>query len=93
MKTWKGKTVTIDNNRNVGGEMALCGFKMEDVISVLDDGGRIRKRKKGILEKWLHNGSRIHIAVVEDCGEYWLLRHVGNIKATRKKLKLLRCDE
>jgi hypothetical protein len=63
---------------------------MEDIIAILDNGKQIKKRKKGILEKWLNYGSRIHIAVVEDQEDYWLVRHVGNIKATRKKLKLIR---
>ena len=93
MKKWKDKSIFIDNNRNVSAEMALCGLKMEDVISILDEGSQVKKRKKRIIEKWLQCGNRIRIAVVEDCNEYWLLRHVGEIKATRRKLKLLRGDK
>ena len=93
MKKCNGKVVIVDNNRNVDSEMALCGFRMEDVISILDDGFVIKKRKQGIFEKWLLCGRRIHIAVVEECEDYWLLRHVGNIRASRKKLKLIRGDK
>lgn len=89
MKRWKGRYVIVDNKRNVDTEMALCGYKMEDVIEILDEGVQIKDRRKGILEKWFRCGNRIRIAVVEGCEDYWLLRHVGKVKATKKKLKTM----
>ncbi len=45
------------------------------------------------LKKWIRRGKYIRIAVVEDCGDYWLLRHVSEITATKKKLKLMRGEK
>jgi len=90
LKRWKGRYVIVDNKRNVDSEMALCGFKITDVIEILVEGTRIKARGKGIHEKWFRCGKRIRIAVVEDCNDYWLLRHVGDGKASRKKLKLMK---
>ena len=89
MKRWKGRLVIVDNKRNVDSEMALCGYKMNDVIEILDEGVLVKDRRKVIREKWFQCGNKIRIAVVEDCDDYWLLRHVGKIKATRKKLRTM----
>ncbi len=93
MKKWYGKIIIIDNKRNVDSEMARYGLKVADVIEILDEGTQVTRRKKGIYEKWLQRGKHIRIAVVEDCGDYWLIRHVSKITATKKKLKLMRGEK
>jgi len=93
LNLWKGRHIIVDNKRNVDSEMAICGLKMEEIIEILDEGIRIKVRRKGIQEKWFRCGNRIRIAVVEEYPDYWLLRHVGMIKATRKKLKVLKRGE
>lgn len=90
MKKWRGKIIVIDHKRNVDSEMLRYGLKVVDIIEVLEEGVQVTKRKKGIHERWLRHAKCIRIAVVEDCGDYWLLRHVGEIAATKKKLKLMR---
>ena len=47
-------------------------------------------REKGIIEKWCQRGRIIYIVAIEDYDEYWLIRHVGKIRATKEKLKLMR---
>ncbi len=93
MKKWHGKIIIIDNKRNVDYEMVQNGLKMVDVIEILDEGVQVTKRKKEIHEKWIRRGKYIRIAIVEDCGDYWLLRHVSEITATKKKLKLMRGEK
>ncbi len=93
MKKWHGKIIVIDNKRNVDSEMARYHLKIVDVIEILGEGIQVTKRKKGIHEKWLRRGKHIRIAVVETCGDYWLLRHVSEITATKKKLKLMRGEK
>lgn len=79
-----------DTTRNVACEIIENNLDHEGIIDVLDSGTEVRKRKKGVLEKWKRSGSSIIIVTVEEREDIWLIRHVGRIKATRKKMKLLR---
>jgi hypothetical protein len=45
---------------------------------------------EGIIEKWCHRGRIIYIVAIEDFDDYWLIRHVGKIRATKEKLKIMR---
>ena len=89
MATWKGRELVIDHMRNVDREMVECGITTDDVVNALEYGVTPSKRKKGIIEKWLRTGWFINMVVVEDCGEYWLLRHVTRIKVTKRLLNLV----
>jgi len=63
-----------------------------DVVKILEEGyDAPRKRKKGIIEKWLNKGNKTFNAVIvkdydevmkEDC---WLLIHFGKFTIGRKK--------
>ena len=90
MYKWQKKIMVVDHKRNVDSEMVECDIDLECIIEALDNGVEVKKRKKGIIEKWNIVGKHIVIIVVEDCDDYWLIRHVGKIKATRKKTKIMR---
>ncbi|MDP6155165.1 MAG: hypothetical protein QF682_03390 [Candidatus Thermoplasmatota archaeon] len=89
-QTWKGKELVVDNYRNADKEMLECDITIDDVIWVMENGSEVKKRKKGFTEKWCHRGKHILIVMVEDRVEYWLIGHVGKIKATKDKMKILR---
>jgi predicted PolB exonuclease-like 3'-5' exonuclease len=67
--------------------MVELGLEIYQVIELLETGAEISRRKKGIIEKWCHRGQSIYIVADED---YWLIRHVGKIRATKDKLKIMR---
>ena len=90
MYNWRKKPVVIDHKRNVDSEMIECDIDFDCIIETLDCGFEVKKRKKGIIEKWHQIGKSIIIVAIEDYEDYWLIRHVGKIKATKKKLKLMR---
>ncbi len=81
MITWKNKPLIPDHNRNADGEMVELG---------LENGTEVSKRKAGIIEKWCHRGKNIYIIAIEDYDDYWLIRHVGKIRATNDKLRIMR---
>ena len=87
MLEWKEKPMIFDNKRHADKEAIDLNIHPEDIIEILEDGSEVKKRKKGIVERWLHKGRYIYIAVAEDYGDYWLIRHLGKIKATKKNLK------
>ena len=89
---WRGKILVIDNYRNVDGEMLSLDVDMESVLDTLDHGVEVSRRKRGIVEKWRRSGRWILIVAVEECGDYWLVRHVGKIRATKQKTRLMRCE-
>lgn len=90
MITWKNKPLIPDHNRNADAEMVELGVELYQIIELLENGTEVSKRKKGIIEKWCHRGKNIYIVAIEDCDDYWLIRHVGKIRATQDKLKLMR---
>lgn len=90
MTSWKGKPLIPDHKRNADCEMIELGLETSDIGEILDKGKEVRKRRKGIVEKWYHQGKVIYIIAVEDCQNYWLIRHVGKISATKEKLRLLK---
>ena len=90
MYIWRDKPVVLDHKRNVDSEMIECDIDFEMILETLNHGIEVKKRKAGIIEKWHQIGKSIIIVAIEDYDEYWLIRHVGRIKATRKKLKLMR---
>jgi len=90
MYNWRKKPVVLDHKRNVDSEMIECDLDFDCIIETLDCGVEVKKRKKGIIEKWYQIGKSILIVAIEDCDDYWLIRHVGRIRATKKKLKLMR---
>lgn len=89
MIEWRGKPLVIDHKRNVDSEIIECGIELEDIVEILERGKEVRKRAKGIIEKWLRIGRFIFIVAVEEFDDYWLVAHVGKIRATKKKMKLL----
>ena len=93
MTMWAGKPLIPDHKRNADREMVKLGLETSDIIEILEKGKQIRKRKKNIVEKWYRQGKRIYIVAVEDMDDYWLIRHVGMIKASRSKLKILRGEK
>jgi hypothetical protein len=90
MYDWRDKPVVIDHKRNVDSEMIECDIDFDCIIETVNNGIEVKKRKSGIIEKWYQLGKSIIIVAIEDCDDYWLVRHVGRIRATRKKLKLMR---
>jgi hypothetical protein len=89
MVEWKGRPLVIDHMRNVDREMLKTGMTTAGIIEVLEDGVSPVKRKRGITERWLRKGWRVTVVVVEDCGDYWLVRHVGRLSLTRRLSRLL----
>ncbi len=79
-----------DHNRNADNELVELGLEFYQIIDLLDNGSEVNKRKKGVIEKWCQRGKNIYIVVVEDYDDYWLIRHVGKIRATKEKLRLLK---
>ena len=90
MYNWRKKAVVLDHKRNVDSEMIQCDIDFDCIIETLDCGSVVKKRKSGIIEKWHQIGKSIIIVAIEDCDDYWLVRHVGRIRATKRKLKLMR---
>jgi hypothetical protein len=88
--SWRGKEIVIDRMRNVPFEMLESGISVQDLIEVLETGINPTKRKKGIIEKWKRQGWDIFIVVIEDCTNYWLVRHVAKRRINRNIAKLLR---
>ena len=43
-----------------------------------------------IPEKWCQRGKHILVVMIEDRIDYWLIGHVGRIRATKEKMKILR---
>ena len=84
---FRERPILFDKKRHVDKEMIDNQIDDLKIIEILEDGSEVKKRKKGIVERWLHKGRYIYIAVAEDYGDYWLIRHLGKIKATRKNLK------
>lgn len=89
MSGWKGKPLVIDHMRNVDREMLKSGLTTAGIIEVLDRGVSPVRRKRGIIERWFRKGWRVRVVVVEDCGDYWLVRHVGVLGLTRRLSRLL----
>ena len=89
MNGWKGRPLVVDHKRNVDREMLETGMTTSDVIEVLEYGVSPVRRKRGIIERWLRKGWRMTVVVVEDCGDYWLVRHVGNMRITRRLSRML----
>ena len=85
---WKGREIVIDHMRNVDHEMIECGVTTDDVLEVLEEGVCPVKRKKGIMEKWLRIERYVTMVVVEDCQDYWLVRHVTRIRVSKRLLKV-----
>ncbi len=79
-----------DHNRNADGEMVELGLEIHQLIDLLENGTEVSKRKAGIIEKWCHRGKNIYIIAIEDYDDYWLIRHVGKIRATNDKLRIMR---
>lgn len=92
MLEWRGRPIVIDHSRNVDREMLECGLTTTDIIDVLENGVHPVKRKEGVLERWMRVGWRVIIVVVEDGGDYWLVRHVSQVRLTRRLGALLRGD-
>lgn len=88
--TWKNKPLIPDHNRNADGEMVELGLEIHQLIDLLENGTEVNKRKAGIIEKWCHRGKNIYIIAVEDYDDYWLIRHVGKIRSTKDKLRIMR---
>lgn len=70
--------------------MVELGLEIHQLIDLLENGTEVSKRKAGIIEKWCHRGKNIYIIAVEDYEDYWLIRHVGKIRSTKDKLRLMR---
>jgi len=88
--TWKNKPLIPDHKRNADVEMIELGLEMHQIIDSLENGTEVGKRKKGIIERWCHRGKNIYIVAIEDYEDYWLIRHVGKIRATKDKLEIMR---
>jgi tRNA U54 and U55 pseudouridine synthase Pus10 len=88
MSGWKGRPLVLDHMRNVDREMLETGITTDSIIEVLEEGVSPAKRKRGVTERWLRKGWRVTVVVVEDCGDYWLVRHVGVLGLTRRLSRL-----
>ncbi len=73
--------------------MVELGLEIHQIIELLENGTEVNKRKKGIIEKWCHHGKIIYIVAIEDNEDYWLIRHVGKIRATKQKLRIMRGEQ
>ena len=89
MNEWKGRPLVVDHQRNVDREMLKTGMTTSGVIEVLENGVSPVKRKRGITERWLRKGWQMTVVVIEDRGDYWLIRHVGRLGITRRLSRML----
>lgn len=87
---WRGKPLYADVKRKAHEEILANELTEEELIEVLEEGIEMKRRRKGIIERWLRKGRFIVIVCIEDCHDYWLIRHVGRIIASKKKIRLLR---
>ena len=80
----KYKGLRIAVSHSAMRELVKEGKTLYDVVNILDNGyDAPRKRKKGVIEKWLNKGNKTYNVVIakdydetmkEDC---WVLIHFG----------------
>ena len=90
MLEWRGRQVVVDHMRNADREMIECGISTADIIEMLEHGVSPVKRGKGIIERWIRDGMSIMIVVIEDYGDYWLVRHVSRVRCTKRLMRIMR---
>lgn len=83
------KPVILDYRSGVLSELEEESLDLDDVVEILEVGFDCSssKRKETIIEKCLQKKDRIIKIVVLETNEYWLLRHVGSFKLSRKKVR------
>jgi len=87
--TWRCEPLLLDINRYADGETLDLNLDMHQIVDILEDGIEINKRKRGIVEKWCQRGKGIYIVTVGDYDDYWLIGHVGKIRATKDKSRTM----
>ena len=61
MIEWKEKEIIFDIKRHANKEAVDNSLGIEDIIEILEDGSEVKKRRKGIVERWLHKGRYIYL--------------------------------
>lgn len=87
--TYENKPIIPDYKRGVLSELEKELLDLDDVVEILEKGFdcSTSKRDVAILERCIQKKDKIIKVVVEDAGEYWILRHVGSFKISRKKFR------
>ncbi|MCK4328168.1 MAG: hypothetical protein KAW41_06935 [Candidatus Diapherotrites archaeon] len=75
--------------RSAAVELLQLALDVDDVVDVLEFGKPVRRRKEGVVEKWLVHGKHIYNVVVVDVGNAWRVVHVGRFTKTKKKMRLM----
>ncbi len=79
----------LDYNTGVISELEEECMDLDDVVNVLENGFDCprSKRRRGTLERGIQKKNRIVKVVAIETDDYWLLRHVGSFKLSKKKRK------
>lgn len=86
---WKGKLIIPNMKRGATADMIKHDVTMGDVLQALENGTKVVKRSKGIEERWMLQGRTIVIVVIEDNGEYWGIRPISRVTASKHKVRLI----
>ena len=83
------KPVIPDYRSGVLSELEKESLDIDDVVEILKVGFDCTrsKRKEAVIEKCHQRRDRIIKVVVLETNDYWLLRHVGSFKLSRKKIR------
>ena len=86
---YQNKPIIPDHTRGVIEELEFEKMDLYDVILILETGFdcETSTRKKGIMEKCCLKKKKIIKVVVEDMGNYWLLRHTKSFRISKKKMR------
>lgn len=86
---YRKKPLLLDYNSGVISELEEEDMDLDDVVYVLENGFDCprSKRRREALERCIQKKNRIIKVVAIETDDYWLLRHVGSFKLSKKKRK------
>lgn len=81
------KPLMLDHVSGVISELEEEDMDLDDVVHILENGFDCprSKRKGGTIERCIQKKNRIIKVVVVETDEYWLLRHAGSFKLSKRK--------
>ena len=84
---YRKKPLILDYNSGVISELEEEDMDLDDVIHIMENGFDCprSKRKRGTLERCIQKKNRIIKVVIVETDDYWLLRHAGSFKLSKRK--------
>src|SRR3989338_5436348 len=82
----KYQSKELKATKEAADELMQFGCELWDVIKILESGYNCAssRRKENITEKCLRKRNDVYKAVVDDCGGYMLLIHLGKFSYKRR---------